>query len=276
MPVFNRILVTRRFISCLKKQTNQNFHLIVIDDGSTDGTSDFITKELKNSTILKGNGNLWWGGSLHKGYKWVKKNLIDDDNFILIINNDTEFDGNFLQTGINLLNLKDKTIYGAQCHDKYTGLLFDKGVTINWKNMTYNQAVHPEFINCLSTRGLFLKLKDYLEIGGLHPVLLPHYGSDYEYTIRAKTMGYTLLTTDTLRVWTDDKNKRDHDYLSSGLFHYLKTVFSKKKNFKDNPIYYCIFIILTSPRKLIIKNCFRIIKEWILEVLVVCSIIKSL
>jgi hypothetical protein len=37
------------------------------------GTADMVKAALPDAVILQGNGNLWWGGSLHKAYQWVKQ-----------------------------------------------------------------------------------------------------------------------------------------------------------------------------------------------------------
>src|SRR5690606_276329 len=42
IPTFNRALLLKRCISSVIDQTYQNWELIVVDDGSTDGTSDLI------------------------------------------------------------------------------------------------------------------------------------------------------------------------------------------------------------------------------------------
>lgn len=59
------------------------------------------------------------------------------------------------------------------------------GVYADLKKLTFRQAKTKDEINCLSTRGLFLRVKDFKKIGGFYPKLLPHYLSDYEFTIRA-------------------------------------------------------------------------------------------
>ena len=104
LPVHNRIDETKLFIQALKRQTYKDFHLILVDDGSSDGTADYISNEMSNLTILKGNGKLWWAGSLEKGRKHLL-NLkeMTDGNIIMIINNDTTFDELFLS---NIINLK--------------------------------------------------------------------------------------------------------------------------------------------------------------------------
>ncbi len=63
LPVHNRIETTHRFIKCLKRQTYTKFHLILVDDGSTDGTEEYVRTELHDVTVIKGNGNL--GGQGH-------------------------------------------------------------------------------------------------------------------------------------------------------------------------------------------------------------------
>ena len=105
LPVHNRIDETKRFVEALKGQTYQNYHLLLIDDGSTDGTSQFVRENIDDTklTILYGSGNWWWGGSLHKGYKWLKKNRIDDEDIVLIMNDDTYFEDDFLENGVNLI-----------------------------------------------------------------------------------------------------------------------------------------------------------------------------
>jgi GT2 family glycosyltransferase len=182
LPVHNRKNITELFIKSLVLQTYKDFKLVLVDDGSTDGTDEMVLSHLPESIILKGDGNLWWGGGLHKGYEWVKENATDGS--VLLINDDTIIAEDFLQVGANLLNNSEKTLYLAQAYDKNNKHV-DSGVCVDWDKLTFNQAKNKEEINCLSTRGLFLTVEDFLDIGGFHPVILPHYLSDYEFTIRA-------------------------------------------------------------------------------------------
>lgn len=55
--VHNRAEITERFVRGLRKQTYNDIHLILIDDGSTDSTVTIIKKLFPNNTIIYGNGN---------------------------------------------------------------------------------------------------------------------------------------------------------------------------------------------------------------------------
>ena len=56
LPVHNRREITRDFIDCLVTQTCQNYHLVLIDDGSTDGTDQMVRERVENLTVIRGNG----------------------------------------------------------------------------------------------------------------------------------------------------------------------------------------------------------------------------
>ena len=68
LPVHNRREITRDFIDCLVAQTWQNYHLVLIDDGSTDGTDQMVREQVENLTVIRGKGEWWWAGCLQQGF----------------------------------------------------------------------------------------------------------------------------------------------------------------------------------------------------------------
>lgn len=256
LPVHNRREITRRFIECLKIQTYKNFHLLLIDDGSTDGTAEMIQGQIQSITIIKGKGDWWWAGSLQQGYQWLKSQELSISDIVLIINDDTEFDPDFLEIGLELLKKQEKTLLLAQCYSKQNQQLIDAGVHLDWSRLSFEKASTPEQINCLSTRGLFLRVEDLFKIGGFHPKLLPHYLSDYEFTIRAHRKGMKLITDPSLKLWVDEEATGHHKLYSGSLFVSFRRVFSKKSAF--NPIIWTSFIVLTCPWKWKILNLYRV------------------
>lgn len=257
LPVHNRREVTRRFIECLKVQTYQHFHLILIDDGSTDGTAEMVRENICSLTIITGKGNWWWAGSLQQGYDWFKKQVIPLDSIVLIINDDTEFEPDFLNSALSLLLNKERILLLAQCYSRQTGRLIDAGVHVDWNTFSFEQAKTLEEINCLSTRGLFMGSAQFIETEGFHPVLLPHYASDYEFTIRAQRMGMKLVTDASCRLRVDETSTGYRDLYGTSLLHSLTRLFSRRSI--QNPFMWSAFILLSCPRRFMLKN---IINVW--------------
>lgn len=256
LPVHNRRVVTLRFIECLKVQTYQKFHLILIDDGSSDGTAEMVRGNISSLTIITGTGDWWWSGSLQQGYRWLKLQNIPATDLVLIINDDTEFEADFLQKAISLLCSRERTLLLARCYCRENGRLLDAGVHVNWNKFSFEQARTPAEINCLSTRGLFMRLSDFFTIGGFYPMFLPHYASDYEFTIRALSKGMVLISDAAcwLRV---DQTTTGFRNLSSGPFKdVFKNVFSNKS--VENPFMWTAFIILSCPWRYKLINLFRV------------------
>ncbi len=256
LPVYNRREITRRFVGCLEAQTNQNYHLVLIDDGSTDGTEEMVRSRINNPTVLRGRGDWWWAGALHQGFLWLIEQRAEIEDFVLIINDDTEFEPDFLEQGAAILKEACHTLLLAQCFSKKTGKLFDAGVHADWKSLTFDQASSPDEINCLSTRGLVMRVGDFLDIGGFYPHILPHYASDYEFTIRAHRKGFRLTTDPRLRLWLDETTTGYHAADSSSLPLSFKKMFSLKSSL--NPFIWMIFIGLSCPWRWKLKNLLKI------------------
>ena len=67
IPVFNRINQTKKIISNLRSQkTAEKIKILIIDDGSTDGTSEWLSSQ-EDIFSLRGNGKLLWGGAINLG-----------------------------------------------------------------------------------------------------------------------------------------------------------------------------------------------------------------
>ena len=259
LPVHNRKEITRRFINCLCAQTNSNYHLILIDDGSTDGTAEMVRGLIDASqlTVIRGNGNLWWAGSLQQGINWLNKNTSDDVP-VLIINDDVSFAEDFLDVGLEVLNRNSNTLLLAKLVEPKTGDIQQSGVNADLSRFTFQIAENTECINCLSTRGLFLRLENINEIGSFYPKILPHYLSDYEFTIRAHRKGFSLYTSDEFYLTADEEQTGLHSLDEDNLLVFLKKYFSRRS--APNPIYRTVFIILACPAKYIPM---LVVKTWL-------------
>jgi GT2 family glycosyltransferase len=117
------------------------------------------------------------------------------------------------------------------------------GARINWSKLLISGAYSIEEANCLSTRGLFLRARDLIDLGGFRARLLPHYLSDYEFSIRARRNGYMFLSDPRVRLWHDQPLSLPAAASSTS----LRLLLSKRSH--DNPIYWTAFLVLSCPPK---------------------------
>lgn len=88
MTCFNR---KEKTISCLETiyaQTNLaglEFEIYLVDDASTDGTSEAVAKAFPEVFILQGNGALYWNGGMNMAWRAAEKDGFD---CYLLINDD--------------------------------------------------------------------------------------------------------------------------------------------------------------------------------------------
>ncbi len=248
LPVHNRREITRRLIECLKRQTFRDFRVVLIDDGSTDGTAEMVKENISSLAILRGEGNWWWGGALQQGYLWLKSQALPDSAMVLILNDDAVFEDDYLEIGRDALKQTNRTLIVSVAYAEGTSERLDGGVRADWMRWKFFLELDPQKIDCASTRGLFLFARDFVALGGFHPVLLPHYASDYEFTIRAHKRGYRLLVDERLRLVSNEKATGvSHFREEQSYANFLKTMFSKKYNL--NPFYLSSFVAFACPWK---------------------------
>jgi len=184
-PVHNRRAITERFVRCLAAQTDQGFHLVLVDDGSKDGTADAVSSIIPSATILRGTGHWWWAGSLEQARRWLLQQPSGPDDLVLIANDDTSFAADFLAAARAAMARAPRSLLLARPIRAENGEPGALGATVNWRKLQFKPALAPEDVDVFPTRGLFLRRDDFIDLGGFHTVLLPHYLSDYEFTLRA-------------------------------------------------------------------------------------------
>jgi len=258
LPIHNRRIITLNFVNCLLNQTYKDYKLILIDDGSTDNTSTEVLLKIPETIVIKGNGNWWWAGALQKGYEYLQQIKVKDEDIALLINDDTTFDEDFLKNGVNLMNGKIKTLVKSLSIDIETNQFCDGYIFADLNHLKFHEITNVNKANCASTRGLFLNINEFFEIGGFYPKKLPHYLSDYEFTIRAFKKGFKIITDNRLFLYADFKTTGIQNIQSFTSRNYLKNLFTNSN--AGNPIHWINFILLASDNKFQkVKNIIRVI-----------------
>ena len=193
IPVHNRQEIT---LTCLRQLKNlghlHQCQIVVVDDGSADGTSELITKNFPEVKILMGDGNLWWTGAIVKGMQYA---YAQGAEYFIWLNDDTLPSSETIPLMVDDCFRYPNHIVSAQCYS-----------SCDLKYPTYGG--HKKYL--LSSKLVFTPIDKITEVDFLSGNLvcfprsiidtigyppcqkLPHCLADIAYTWQAKKAGYQL------------------------------------------------------------------------------------
>ena len=219
IPVHNRLHLTRACLASLSEQSFRDFTVVVVDDGSTDGTSESLAKEFPAARVLKGDGTLWWTGAMNVGVGWALARAEPQD-VVLTLNNDTTPPPEYLERLMRAHVVAPHTLIGSlvvSATDRKT--IVDGGVTIDWMTAKYRTAgrglavevhadLHPDLrpVDVLSGCGTLIPVSAFARTGPYDGKRLRHYAADYELSRRALNAGYGLFVdwASPLHLWESE------------------------------------------------------------------------
>jgi GT2 family glycosyltransferase len=247
LPVHNRRAVTEGFVKALLVQIDADYRLMLVDDGCTDGTAAMVRAMLPADrlVVLEGNGQLWWAGALQLAWSHLSALPAPaEKDAVLLINDDVAFDRNFLSSGLAVLAESPQACIQAMGIDPATGER-DVGAVVDLTRLRFRAARHGETPHCLSTRGLLMSSSTFVGSGGFRPDKLPHYLSDYEFTLRLARGGAALLCDPRFRLIADHSTSGDESFNGSRLRDYLDRSLSNRA--KYNPKHWAALACMVSP-----------------------------
>lgn len=205
IPTRNRKELLLKCLDSLAKQTYANIEIVVIDDGSTDGTKEILKK--KDVTILEGDGNLWWSGAMRMGVDYVLPKSKATD-FVLIQNDDTYMEKDFIEKLVKQSQNNSRMILGTPVYDSFSKkLIHDSHKIINgsFRPVIINSKEEIIPADTLSGRGALIPIEVFHKIGNFSKIF-PQYASDYDFFCRAKKQGFKIgVTTKTKTISTNSR-----------------------------------------------------------------------
>jgi GT2 family glycosyltransferase len=242
VPVFNRREITLNYLKQMGRLSHAGAELsfLVVDDASTDGTTDAIRKQYPDVIVLQGTGDLWWTGAINVGVKYALQNSYEA---VLIMNDDLGLDNNFLT---HLLKVSEDnpgslvssvTVHKDEegreelltCGFKRSGFFYD--IRTLHAGEPYSDNL-DKVVRCdlLTGASLFVPISVFKKIGIFDNQKFPHNWGDFEFTLRASLNGFPCLVATRSKVFTEYNPNYPSLYLFlSTRKQYLKNLFNYTK-----------------------------------------------
>ena len=214
VPCHNRRSITLAFLKHLQHCWPSGVPLVihVLDDGSTDGTADFIRSRWPEIYLHQLDGCQFWGGALNTIQNLLKDPLVlgldpEADPWVMVVNDDIKFCSGSLERALDLLP---------------NGDILAPAIAGGWGRVAFERATGRfiEFPSCgpsnvATTMATFLRRSTWLEAEPV-PRGIPHYLSDYWFTHSLSCKGFRINTYSDFRICLRSDTTRPSGPLSSG------------------------------------------------------------
>lgn len=198
IPVHNRIAFTRQCLKALEAQTCKDFSVIVVDDGSSDGTATMLRTQFPTVEVIQGDGNLFWTKATNLG---VKSALERNPSWIMTLNDDTVPTPLFIETMLSWADRYPNALLGAFAFDFNTGKPAYAGERIDWRflrtvSMLGKNDTLPGTplvsVTHFPGRGLLIPAKVFSKIGLYDEKHFPQTAADDDFALHAARAGFPI------------------------------------------------------------------------------------
>jgi GT2 family glycosyltransferase len=252
LPVHNNLAYTKTTVEAVAEEfgkiADHTFRLIVIDDGSTDGTSEWVRAHHPATVLLHGEGNLWWSGAINMGAKYAMDVLHAD--YLILWNNDIQFEKDYFHHLCHILSGSDhQTIYGSKILIKeQPGLVWSMGGYFNPKTGAFGMHGYydndgkdyriQKAVDWLTGMGTIIPRQAVEQIGYWDSQHFPQYHGDSDFTWRAKMKGIKIMVHPELLIYNNVSSTGiEHGGSIKSLLRTM-TDLRSKTNFRVNLSFY--------------------------------------
>jgi len=213
IPCHNRKAVTLACLSHLRELgILERFEVIVVDDGSKDGTSEAISQLHPEVTVLRGDGNLYWTGAIKLGMEHA---MIGGSECTVWANDDSIFSSGAIdavaQRAIQIKGVvsgQGKVEIPSVNHSHFYPPQYRGPWGLIWRTSTSDQ----EEIEVDACRGNLVAIhRDVVaKIGYPDSKWMPHAAGDVDFTLRAKCAGFPVRQLKSALVIELELNRSDN------------------------------------------------------------------
>ncbi|MCB0996122.1 MAG: glycosyltransferase [Acidimicrobiales bacterium] len=198
IPLWNKVEVTLRCLEALIANTTEGtYHVVLVDNASTDGTGELLDSLEGDVTIIRNTENLGYTLASNQGA------AATDHEVVVFLNNDTEPMPGWLDALLDCLDrhpeaavVGSRLVYPDGRLQEAGALIFDDGTGWNFGRLSdptlpvFERACEVDYCSgaSLAARRSFLDEVD----GGYDPRYAPAYYEDVDLCFAARANGWTV------------------------------------------------------------------------------------
>jgi len=189
IPNYNGAELLRKNLPKVFKAVDSNVEIIVVDDGSSDSSLDYLkTQPVK---VLKNKKNMGFSSAVNKGVSSAKGDVV------FLLNSDSFPEKDFLKPLDE--DFKDPLVFAVGCLDKSLEegkiILRGRGIGEWRRGLFVHSRGEIDKKNTLWASGgsSAFRKSIWQKLGGLNPIYNPFYWEDIDLSYRALKSGYKVL-----------------------------------------------------------------------------------
>ena len=192
---------TLNCLASLQKQDYPNFGLIVVDNGSTDGSPEHILGHQPSVELLQSGANLGFGGGCNVG---IRAALGRDADYVWLINSDSTVDTAALSEMVitaeqnSQIGAVGSVLYEMDKVDQVQ--LWGGGKVQFWSGRSSHQ-LQPAQLDFVSGASLLLRREALEMVGLFDDESFFMYWEDTDLGFRLRLAGWQLAVAEKSRVW---------------------------------------------------------------------------
>jgi GT2 family glycosyltransferase len=219
---WNSFQVTLDCLLSLRKADYRNFEVVLVDNGSTDSSSEQLVESIPEIRLIKNGTNLGFAAGCNVG---MRDALGRGADYVLLLNNDTVVAPDFLtqlvqvaesDPTIGVLNPKiyffdppDRLNYAGGAHKRWR--LYP--ITIGYRQKDRGQFDQMREMSFLSGCAMLIKAEVLRQVGVFEEVYF-HFYEDVEWSLRATKAGFKGMYVPKAVIWHKEhfvtsKNQRN-------------------------------------------------------------------
>lgn len=235
---------TTECVESLEKAGPTSRKVLIVDNGSTDGSVEILKKRFPKIEILETRNNLGYTGGMNAGIKYA---VAGGASHIILLNNDTVVDPHFAEELINAAKKEKKAglltsmiyFYDRPEIISYAGAWFNE--LLGWgRQRGYNEVERNQFKGVEETERpsgcSLLVTREFLERVGLLDETFFCYCEDTDWAMRARAAGFKVLFVPASKVWHKESVSTGGAVSAISLYYNVRnTLYCLDKNHPLNP-----------------------------------------